>query len=105
MTCVVPRMRTRQAQAEHGCWQIRRRVPVIGMSNRISSSRASAERRLYDAEVALHIARQSGVDEWTKAASERLHEAIVAYRSTLSAVDAACARSPRSDATWTPRPT
>lgn len=43
-----------------------------------------ASRQLYDAEFALHIARQSGVDDWIKAAAERLHEAIVAYQSARS---------------------
>jgi hypothetical protein len=42
-----------------------------------------ASRRLYDAEVALHIARQTGVDEWVSAAADRLHDAVVAYRSAL----------------------
>lgn len=42
-----------------------------------------ASRRLYDAEVALHIARQTGVDEWVTAAADRLHDAVVAYRSAL----------------------
>jgi hypothetical protein len=40
-----------------------------------------AARRLYDAEVALHIARQSGVDAWVKAAADRLHEAIISHRA------------------------
>jgi hypothetical protein len=44
---------------------------------------AAAARRMYDAEVALHIASQTGVDHWVQAASDRLHEAIVAYRCAL----------------------
>lgn len=43
---------------------------------------ADSSRRLYEAEVALHIARQSGVDAWVMAASERLHEALVRHLST-----------------------
>jgi hypothetical protein len=46
----------------------------------------AAARRMYDAEVALHIARQTGVDYWVQAASDRLHEAIVAYRHALQAL-------------------
>jgi len=42
-----------------------------------------AARRLYDAEVALHIARQSGVDKWIGAAGDRLHDAVRAYRATV----------------------
>ena len=39
----------------------------------------SAAVRMYDAEVALHCARQSGVDAWIAAAYERLHVAIETY--------------------------
>jgi hypothetical protein len=35
--------------------------------------------RLYDAEVALHCARQSEVDAWVKAACEKLHAAIESH--------------------------
>ena len=49
----------------------------------------AAARRMYDAEVALHIARQTGVDEWVKAAADRLHEAIVAHRRAIAAVSQA----------------
>ena len=38
-----------------------------------------AARRLYEAEVALHIARQTRADRWIAAASEKLHAAVVAY--------------------------
>jgi hypothetical protein len=40
---------------------------------------ADAGRRLYDAEVALHIAHTSHVDGWITAAADRLHEALVDY--------------------------
>lgn len=36
-------------------------------------------RRVYDAEMALHVARQTNVDCWISAASDRLHEALVDY--------------------------
>jgi len=38
-----------------------------------------ASTALYEAEVALHTARQSGVDPWIRAATDRLHEAIERY--------------------------
>ena len=44
----------------------------------------AAARRLYDAEVALHIAHASHVDAWIKAASDRLHEAVVAHLSAVA---------------------
>lgn len=40
---------------------------------------ATARRRLYDAETALHAARQSGVDAWVAAAYDRLHDAILEH--------------------------
>jgi hypothetical protein len=50
---------------------------------------AIAERRLYDAEGALHAAHQSGVDTWIAAASDRLHEAIVEHIAAVNALHAA----------------
>ena len=41
--------------------------------------------RLYDAEVALHIAHQTHVDAWITAAAERLHAAVVEHRDALRA--------------------
>jgi hypothetical protein len=35
--------------------------------------------RLYDAETALHAARQTHVDVWIAAAGDRLHDAVSAY--------------------------
>ena len=32
---------------------------------------------LYDAECALHAARQSGIDAWIAAAADQLHQAVV----------------------------
>jgi len=45
---------------------------------------SEAARRLYDAEIALHIARQTGVGAWIIAAYDRLHEAIVAHNAALA---------------------
>jgi hypothetical protein len=39
----------------------------------------AAAARLYDAEVALHCARQTQVDAWVAAAYDRLHEAVEAH--------------------------
>jgi hypothetical protein len=38
-----------------------------------------AAERLYDAEIALHIARQTGVDRWINSAADRLHDALVVH--------------------------
>jgi WhiB family redox-sensing transcriptional regulator len=38
-----------------------------------------ASRRLYDAECALHVAHQSGVEAWISAANEKLHDAVTEY--------------------------
>jgi hypothetical protein len=43
-----------------------------------------AARRLYDAEIALHIAHQAAVDEWITAAADRLHEAILAHEHAVA---------------------
>ena len=46
---------------------------------------SDAAKRLYDAEAALHIARQTGVYAWIGAAYDRLHEAIADH---IAAADA-----------------
>jgi hypothetical protein len=45
----------------------------------------AAGRDLYNAECALHTARQSHVDAWIAAASERLHEAIAEHLFAVAA--------------------
>ncbi len=40
--------------------------------------------RLYDAEVALHTARETLVDEWTAAAYDRLHLAVAAHAAAAA---------------------
>ncbi len=52
---------------------------------------AVAAVRLYDAEVALHIARQSHVDRWVAAAYDRLHQALAEHDAALVARDVAYA--------------
>jgi hypothetical protein len=45
---------------------------------------SEAARRLYDAEIALRIARQTGVGAWIIAAYDRLHDAIVSHTAALA---------------------
>jgi hypothetical protein len=47
-----------------------------------------AARQLYEAECALHDARQTDVDSWIAAASAHLHRAIVQYETRLDALRA-----------------
>jgi hypothetical protein len=44
----------------------------------------SAASHLYDAEVTLHAAHQSHLDQWITAASDRLHEAVMDYRFAVA---------------------
>ena len=53
---------------------------------------AVAATRLYDAEIALHIARQTSVDAWIAAAYDRLHAAIREHRAALAAAGEAVPR-------------
>jgi hypothetical protein len=53
-----------------------------------SATTDTAARRLYDAETALHAARQTGIDAWITAAYDRLHEAIRQYESASLALSA-----------------
>ena len=46
-----------------------------------------AARRLYEAELALHEARQTHVDRWIAAAYDRLHEAALNYRFEVATRD------------------
>lgn len=48
---------------------------------------SAATVRLYDAEVALHIARQSSVDHWIAAAYDRLHLALAEHAAALADLD------------------
>ena len=56
---------------------------------------------VYDAECALHAARQTHVDAWIAAAGDRLHEALVRY---LAAIAAAPAGNAPGAATTRPDP-
>jgi hypothetical protein len=44
-------------------------------------------RRMYEAEVALHAARQAHVDQWVAAAYDRLHEAVIDHRLAVALRD------------------
>jgi hypothetical protein len=58
---------------------------VVATLDRTAEDRVkTAATRLYDAEGALHAARQSHVDSWVAAAYDRLHEAVEDYRFALA---------------------
>jgi hypothetical protein len=44
---------------------------------------AAAERHMYDAETALHAARQTHVDAWIAAAYDHLHAAILEHTAAV----------------------
>ncbi|MDT4932028.1 MAG: hypothetical protein QOF92_4895 [Pseudonocardiales bacterium] len=48
---------------------------------------AIAASRLYNAEVALHAARQSHVENWIAAAYDRLHDAVADHRLAVALRD------------------
>jgi hypothetical protein len=48
---------------------------------------SAAARRLYDAEVTLHIARQTGVYAWIGAAYDRLHQAVADHIAAVGAYE------------------
>jgi hypothetical protein len=54
-----------------------------------------AASRLYDAECALHIAHQSGVDAWIAAASAKLHDAVVEHLAAVAEQSATAQPAPR----------
>jgi hypothetical protein len=64
------------------------------MATTITTDRIQADARVraaaahvYDAECALHAARQAHVDAWIAAASDKLHAAIVEHLSALDSTD------------------
>jgi hypothetical protein len=52
--------------------------------------------RLFRAELALHDARATHVDSWICAASDRLHEAVLAHYAAIAAYECRCA-APQCD--------
>jgi hypothetical protein len=58
---------------------------IVATGDRMAEGRVrAAATRMYDAEGALHAARQSHVDSWVAAAYDRLHEAVEDYRFALT---------------------
>jgi hypothetical protein len=59
-------------------------MAIIGSETNIYvqalEAREQTARELYEAEVALHHARQSGVDHWVGAAGDHLHIAVVRHQ-------------------------
>ncbi len=49
----------------------------------------AAAARVYDAECALHAARQAHVDAWIAAAADKLHNSIIEHLSALDCADVA----------------
>ncbi len=62
---------------------------VARFDNAAVGAAHAAERRMYDAEIALHAAHQSDVGAWIAAAGDRLHEAIVEHTAAIQAADRA----------------
>jgi len=69
-------------------------VPTTAAPDRRQAAISDAARRLYDAEVALHIARQTGVAAWVSAAYDRLHEAITDHTAALGSAGTAPPATP-----------
>jgi hypothetical protein len=67
-------------------------VAIIGLEPddyvRALNARERTARELYEAEVALHHARQSGVDRWVGAAADRLHIALGRYEQAVAVLAA-----------------
>ena len=52
------------------------------------AARDIAARKLYEAELAVHDAHQSHIDQWIRATHDRLHTAVVRYVAAQDAVSA-----------------
>jgi hypothetical protein len=65
---------------------------LIGQAQADTRARVGAQ-HVYDAECALHTARQAHVDAWIAAAADKLHEAIVEHLSALDAFNRASGSS------------
>jgi hypothetical protein len=57
--------------------------PTSSTATRTLAQVDAAALRMYDAEFALHAARQTGVDSWIAAAYEKLHAAIAEHTAAL----------------------
>jgi len=56
----------------------------MAISQDVTTTTISAAEMLYRAEIALHDARHTGVDEWIAAASRRLHDAVLRYEAATA---------------------
>jgi hypothetical protein len=54
----------------------------------VVAARDAAARKLYEAELAVHDAHQSHIDQWICATHDRLHTAVVRYVAAQAAVSA-----------------
>lgn len=52
------------------------------------AAREAAAHALYEAELAVHDAHQTGVDEWISAAHRHLHNAVTQHSAALDCVAA-----------------
>src|SRR5215472_4920990 len=85
---------SREEQRDHPCAGVTMStVPTTAAPDGRQAAISDAARRLYDAEVALHIARQTGVAAWISAACDRLHEAITDHTAALGSAGTAAPRS------------
>jgi vacuolar-type H+-ATPase subunit E/Vma4 len=62
--------------------------PPPQTQDRRQAAISQAARHLYDAETALHTARQSGVGAWISAAYDRLSEALADHARAAAALQA-----------------
>ena len=65
--------------------------------DRLQAAVNDAAKHLYDAEAALHIARQAGVGSWISAAYDRLHEAVARYLAAVAALEGRNRAVPSAD--------
>jgi hypothetical protein len=65
-------------------WEETMTSQATAAADALQAAVSEAARRLYDAEIALHIARQTGVGAWISAAYDRLHEAVVAHNAATA---------------------
>ena len=79
-------------------------VATAPAPDRLQAAVNDAAEHLYDAEAALHIARQAGVGSWISAAYDRLHEAVADHMAAVGALEGrnravlSARRAPRSPA-------
>ena len=62
-------------------------VATAPAPDRLRAAVNDSAKHLYDAEVALHITRQTGVGSWISAAYDRLHEAVAGHIAAMDALE------------------